>query len=172
VALFRPHGKLAQLAPPDELLATPADDYVAGFVGFDRGIRRLSFIRTTGLALGTAQVLPADATVAKALAAGEPWILITDPQAGTPRGWANAAKLAALPGDTPLGQAPAEPLGHTFTVGTNSLRAALDAAVLSPAGQAVGVGDDGRVLGVATFDQLRRAIQAADAGPDQEVPRP
>jgi osmoprotectant transport system ATP-binding protein len=172
VALFRPHGTLAQLAPPEELLAAPADDYVAGFVGFDRGIRRLSFVRTTGLALGTGPVLPADATVAKALAAGEPWILITDPQAGTPRGWADAARLAALAGDTMLGQAAAEPLGHAFTVGTDSLRAALDAAVLSPAGQAVGVDGDGRVLGVATFDQLRAAIQAADTADDREGPRP
>ncbi|HXT89867.1 MAG TPA: ATP-binding cassette domain-containing protein, partial [Trebonia sp.] len=31
VALFRPHGKIAQLAPPDELLAAPVDDYVADF---------------------------------------------------------------------------------------------------------------------------------------------
>jgi osmoprotectant transport system ATP-binding protein len=127
-------------------------------------------------------VLPADATVAKALAAGEPWILVTDPQSGAPRGWADAARLAALPGDTSLGQAGTEPLGHTFTVGTDSLRAALDAAVLSPAGQAVGVDEDGRVLGVATFDQLRAAIQAgeaargngarADAAQVGEVPQP
>ena len=71
VALFRPHGKLAQVAPPEELLAAPADDYVAGFVGFDRGIRRLSFVSTAGLTLDTTPVLPADATVAKALAAGQ-----------------------------------------------------------------------------------------------------
>jgi len=182
VALFRPHGTLAQLAPTETLLAEPADDYVAGFVGFDRGIRRLSFVRTTGLNLGTGPVLPADATVTKALAAGEPWILVTDPQSGTPRGWADAAKLAALPGDTPLGQAATEPLSHAFTVGTDSLRAALDAAVLSPAGLATGVDSDGRVLGVATFDQLRAAIQAgetargnaarADAAQVREVPRP
>ena len=43
-----------------------------------------------------------------------------------------------------------------------SLRAALDAAVLSPAGLAVAVDGDGRVAGVATFDQLRAAIQAAE----------
>jgi osmoprotectant transport system ATP-binding protein len=53
-------------------------------------------------------------------------------------------------------------VGHTFTVGTDSLRAALDAAVLSPAGQAVGVDGSGSVVGVVTFDQLRAAIQAAD----------
>ena len=83
-------------------------------------------------------MLPAEATVAEALAAGRPWICVTD--AGRPRGWVDAATLGALPGGTPLGQVPAEPIGHTFTVGTDSLRAALDAAVLSPAGQAVARG--------------------------------
>ena len=179
VALFRPHGKLAQVAPPEELLAAPADDYVAGFVGFDRGIRRLSFVSTAGLTLDTTPVLPADATVAKALAAGQPWICVTEAQ--RPRGWVDMATLAVLPGDTTLGQVQAEALGHTFTVGTDSLRAALDAAVLSPAGQAVGVDGDGRMLGVASFDQLRTAIQAADgkqgqyaadASQVQQGPRP
>jgi osmoprotectant transport system ATP-binding protein len=51
-------------------------------------------------------------------------------------------------------------------VGDDSLRAALDAAVLSPAGQAVGVDSDGRVLGVASFDQLRAAVQAAREADD------
>jgi osmoprotectant transport system ATP-binding protein len=160
VALFRPHGTLAQVAPPEQLLAAPADDYVADFVGFDRGIRRLSFVSTAGLNLDTGAVLPAEATVAEALAAGRPWICVTE--AGRPRGWIDAAAIAALPGGTALGQVRAEPIGHPFTLGTDSLRAALDAAVLSPAGQAVAVDDDGQALGVATFDQLRAAIQAAD----------
>ena len=64
VALFYPHGKIAQLSPPEELLAAPVDDYVAGFVGFDRGIRRLSFVPTGALQLSTSAVLPATATVA------------------------------------------------------------------------------------------------------------
>jgi osmoprotectant transport system ATP-binding protein len=160
VALFRPHGKIAQLAPPEELLALPVDDYVAGFVGFDRGIRRLSFVTTASLTLDTSPVLPAEATVTEALAAGQPWILVTDGQ--RPAGWVETASLGALPGGTPLGQAPAEPIGHSFAVGTDSLRAALDAAVLSPAGLAVAVDGDGWVAGVATFDQLRAAIQAAE----------
>ena len=161
VALFRPHGKLAQVAPPEQLLAAPADDYVAGFVGFDRGIRRLSFVSTAGLTLDTSAVLPAEANVADALATGRPWICVTEAQ--RPCGWVDTATLAALPGGTPLGQVQAEPIGHPFTVGSDSLRAALDAAVLSPAGQAVAVDGDGWVLGVATFDQLRAAIQAADS---------
>jgi osmoprotectant transport system ATP-binding protein len=162
VALFRPHGTLAQLSPPDELLAAPADDYVADFVGFDRGIRRLSFMDTGPLALSVNPVITADATVAKARAAGEPWLCVTEAD-GSPRGWVAASRLAALGADTPLSQVDTEPIGHAFTVGTDSLRAALDGAVLSPAGLAVGVDGDGRVVGVASFEQLRAAI-AADEG--------
>jgi osmoprotectant transport system ATP-binding protein len=164
VALFRPDGRLAQVGTPERLLGAPADDYVAGFVGFDRGIRRLTFFSAAGLDLSTGPVLPGDATVAKAQAVGEPWILVTGD--GKPRGWVPAQRLAALPGDTPLAQVRTEAVGHTFGVGDGSLRAALDAAVLSPAGQAIGVDGQGRVVGVATFDQLRAAIQAADSAAD------
>jgi osmoprotectant transport system ATP-binding protein len=160
VALYRPQGRLAQVGTPERLLGAPVDDYVAGFVGFDRGIRRLSFFRSAGMPLTSGPVLGADATVAKAQATGEPWILIVN--GGRPRGWVPSARLETLPGDTPLDQVRTEAVGHTFRAGADSLRAALDAAVLSPAGQAVGVDGDGRVVGTATFDQLRAAIQAAD----------
>jgi osmoprotectant transport system ATP-binding protein len=167
VALFHPHGTLAQVGPPERLLAEPADDYVAGFVGFDRGIRRLSFFTADGLSLSTEPVLPADMTVAAALRSGEPWILVVGPgDDRRPRGWVPADQLAAADGETRLGDVSADGLGHTFTVGDDSLRAALDAAVLSPAGQAVGVDSDGRVLGVASFDQLRAAVQAAREADD------
>src|SRR5450432_4508235 len=43
VAVMRVGGKLAQLAPPAELLTAPADAFVAGFVGRDRGYRALAF---------------------------------------------------------------------------------------------------------------------------------
>jgi osmoprotectant transport system ATP-binding protein len=44
IAIFRA-GKLVQFAPPDELLARPADDFVASFVGSDRTLKRLRLIR-------------------------------------------------------------------------------------------------------------------------------
>src|SRR5487761_1292807 len=157
VALYRPHGTIAQFDTPERLLGDPADDYVAGFVGFDRGIRRLSFFSSAGLPLSTGQVLGADATVARARATGEPWILVVDGR--QPCGWIPADRLDGQQADATLAALPAEPVGHTFTVGTDSLRAALDAAVLSPAGQAAGVDDNGELAGVATFDQLRAAIQ-------------
>jgi osmoprotectant transport system ATP-binding protein len=44
IAIFRA-GKLVQFGQPDELLAHPADDFVASFVGRDRTLKRLRRIR-------------------------------------------------------------------------------------------------------------------------------
>src|SRR5690348_11598795 len=42
IAVMREGGILAQYATPDELLANPADEFVASFVGADRGLKRLT----------------------------------------------------------------------------------------------------------------------------------
>jgi osmoprotectant transport system ATP-binding protein len=42
VAIFAEGGRLAQYATPVELLGRPADDFVADFVGSERGLRRLA----------------------------------------------------------------------------------------------------------------------------------
>jgi osmoprotectant transport system ATP-binding protein len=45
ICLLRQGGKLAQFGTPEEILAAPADDFVADFVGTDRGLKRLSLRR-------------------------------------------------------------------------------------------------------------------------------
>ena len=42
IAILREGGQLAQVDTPQELLAHPADEFVARFVGADRGLKRLS----------------------------------------------------------------------------------------------------------------------------------
>lgn len=42
IAVFRTGGHLVQCAPPAELLARPADDFVADFLGAERGLKLLS----------------------------------------------------------------------------------------------------------------------------------
>ncbi|GAB2604946.1 proline/glycine betaine ABC transporter ATP-binding protein [Paractinoplanes abujensis] len=69
VAVFRQGGILAQVGTPQELLTAPADDFVAEFVGRDRGIRSLSF--------DSAADLPVS---------GPPSTLALD-DAGRPAGW-------------------------------------------------------------------------------------
>jgi osmoprotectant transport system ATP-binding protein len=61
VAILREGGVLAQYATPDELLAHPADEFVARFVGADRGLKRLA-LRT----LGEVELGPPDGVAAPA----------------------------------------------------------------------------------------------------------
>jgi len=163
VAVFRPGGKLAQVDSPERLLASPADSYVEDFVGFDRGIRRLSFFAADRLDLMDAAVVAETATVGEALRAaadGETtWLLVTDAEK-RPRGWVSADDLLSQPAGAPLAGVGTQGYGHTFRVDTDSIRAALDATVLSRTGQAVGVDADGRVVGVTSYERLRAAIHA------------
>ncbi len=72
IAILREGGVLAQYATPEELLARPADEFVARFVGADRGLKRLSLTRIGDLELepgnGTiGPLLDADTTLRDAL---------------------------------------------------------------------------------------------------------
>ena len=73
IAILREGGVLAQYDTPDEILARPADEFVARFVGEDRALRRLA-LRTLGdVPLSTAAAggagprLPRETTVRTAV---------------------------------------------------------------------------------------------------------
>jgi osmoprotectant transport system ATP-binding protein len=51
VAVMQVGGRLAQYSAPADLLATPASDYVAEFVGADRALKRLSLFRLSDVPL-------------------------------------------------------------------------------------------------------------------------
>jgi osmoprotectant transport system ATP-binding protein len=161
VAVMRTGGHLAQFAPPAELLTDPADAFVEDFLGADRGIRRLSFFSSSGLDLLTTPIVAVDATaeqIAARTSKDVPYLLVTDVD-GRPLGWSEPAALTAGSVD------PARLLSHgrPFEHGRESLRAALDGAVLSPTGWAVAVGADGRVTGVVSQQIIGEAIRAAHA---------
>jgi osmoprotectant transport system ATP-binding protein len=70
VAVLR-DGRLAQHAAAAELLARPADDFVAEFLGSDRALKRLALLpaeATGSAAPATGQPLPAGASLRDALA--------------------------------------------------------------------------------------------------------
>jgi osmoprotectant transport system ATP-binding protein len=159
VAVLRTGGRLAQFAPPAELLSDPADSFVEDFLGADRGIRRLSFFSSAGLELTTDPVVPAGATAERIGRSDAPYLLVTDAQ-GRPLGWSRPQDLTA--GDA--GPGGLLPYGRPFVPGTDSLRAALDCAVLSPTGWAVAVDSGGRVTGVVSQQTIGEAIRGAHAG--------
>jgi len=162
IAVMKTGGKLAQFAPPDELLSAPADPFVEDFLGTDRGVRRLSFFTSAGLELTTGPVIRTDSTADQAAAAaagGAPYLLLTDTD-GRPLGW-TTPKAAA--GGAGVARADLLPHGRPFASGRESLRDALDCAVLSPTGWAVAVDADGAVAGVASQETIADAIRRAHA---------
>ncbi|MFF4794254.1 ABC transporter ATP-binding protein [Streptomyces sp. NPDC001276] len=161
VAVLRTGGRLAQYAPPAELLSAPADDFVEDFLGIDRGIRRLSFFASGGLELTKTPIVTADSTAEQIAARATPdvpYLLVTDPD-GRPLGWSEPGALA----DGPLDAARLLSHGRPFEYGSDSLRAALDGAVLSPTGWAVAVDGTGRAVGVVSQQTIGEAIHSAHA---------
>ncbi|MER7643534.1 ABC transporter ATP-binding protein [Streptomyces sp. NPDC087305] len=161
VAVLRTGGKLAQFAPPAELLSDPADAFVEDFLGTDRGIRRLSFFSSAGLDLKTSPIVAVDSTaeqIAERTTPDAPYLLVTDLD-GRPLGWSEPGTLVAGRIDTDRLLAH----GRPFEAGKDSLRAALDGAVLSPTGWAVGVDGTGRVVGVVSQGAVGEAIRKAHA---------
>ena len=154
VAVLRVGGKLAQYDDPGTLLSRPADDFVDGFVGRDRGYRGLGFT-SAEVPLGELT------TVELGSAPADGWRVVVDGE-GRPQGWlpAGAASTAehVVPG------------GSLHDVASGSLRSALDAALSSPAGQGVAIDADGRVAGSIAADDVLRALEAqrkaAEIGPD------
>lgn len=87
-----------------------------------------------------------------------PYLLVTDAD-GRPLGWSEPA----APADGPLDVARLLSHGRPFEYGTDSLRAALDGAVLSPTGWAVAVDGAGRAVGVVSQQTIGEAIRSAHA---------
>ncbi|MGW4891859.1 ABC transporter ATP-binding protein [Kitasatospora sp. NPDC004240] len=167
VVVLREQGRIAQVADPHTLLTAPADEGVAAFLGRDRGLR--------GLGLRPASAVAVRPT-AQGLRHGD-WELALD-ERHRPLGWID--RSAGTPGgpDTsgdPGGSGGPEGARHpvaTFRPATDTLRSALDAAVLSPSGVAVALDADGRVTGTATREAVLAALAAPASSSTSATPGP
>ncbi|MDD7934679.1 ABC transporter ATP-binding protein [Actinomycetospora straminea] len=152
VAVLRVGGRLAQFAPPDELLAAPADDFVAGFVGRDRGYRRLGFVPATALRLSD---LPT--RVEGPDGAGPPgeWTVLLD--GDRPAAWLGPDGARHDLGS--LYVTDGGPDGTAASDGAGTLRGALDATLSSPAGRGVAVDGEGRYRGGVDADDVLALLE-------------
>jgi osmoprotectant transport system ATP-binding protein len=98
VAVMESGGRVAQFGSPAEILARPASDFVARFVGTDRGLKRLSLSRIGQVPLqSVATAHPSDDPAeARRRAEADPlqYLLVLDAE-GRPLGWLSADRLAA-----------------------------------------------------------------------------
>jgi osmoprotectant transport system ATP-binding protein len=163
VAVMRVGGHLAQLAAPAELLSRPADSFVAGFVGRDRGYRALGFAAAGELPLEAEATVRVGDTVRSARdAARDDWALVVDADR-KPLGWLAVGRFPEAALDEPIGENVLN-LGGTLAKVDGSLRAALDAALSSPTGRGVIVDEDGRFAGTVTASQVLDRIDARAVG--------
>jgi osmoprotectant transport system ATP-binding protein len=159
VAVLQVGGRLAQIASPAELLARPADPFVAGFVGRDRGYRALGFV-STELPLAHEPTVTLGARL-QAAGDGDRWVLVVDGE-GAPQGWLD---LAAGGGRDGVVEASMLNLGGTLATAGGTLRETLDAALSSPSGRGVVVDDAGHLLGTVTAAQVLEHVASAEASP-------
>jgi osmoprotectant transport system ATP-binding protein len=145
VAVLRVGGRLAQYGTPAEVLRHPVDDFVAGFVGRDRGYRGLSFLSADGLRVEEAATVRLGSSPGTT---GGNWLLAVNDK-GEPRGW--LAPGAVVDGE--LTESHLLAGGSLYQEGT-SLRGALDAALSSPASLGVVVDAEGRVMGTVTAREV------------------
>jgi osmoprotectant transport system ATP-binding protein len=157
IAVLRVGGVLAQLADPAYLLNHPVDDFVADFVGRDRGYRALSFQPTPRLPLRPERTLLLGETTA---GIGQDWVLVVDGR-NQPLGWVEPARVD--------GEIRTEMLhrGGTVARANGPLRGALDAALSSPSRRGVIVDDAGSLVGTVRAQEVLTAIEESER-PDVE----
>ena len=82
VVVMQLGGRIAQAGAPAELLAAPASDYVARFVGADRGLKRLSLYRVGDVELQPALIAragePVPTVVERARERADDFVLLVD----------------------------------------------------------------------------------------------
>ncbi|MEO5834820.1 MAG: ATP-binding cassette domain-containing protein [Nakamurella sp.] len=155
IAVLRTGGHLAQFAAPTELLTRPADDFVAGFVGRDRGYRALGFEAAGDLdPQREPTVVVGSDRAAAASVALDSWVLVVT-EHDEPMGW-----LAIVPGATGQVEPTLLNRGGTRVSVSGSFRDALDAALSSPSGRGVVIDEDSRLVGTVTAGEVVRRIEA------------
>ncbi|WP_269820749.1 ABC transporter ATP-binding protein [Nocardia asteroides] len=143
IAVFGRGGVLQQFDAPEQVLAQPATDFVAEFVGRDRGYRALSFRAADGVPLAPIRTVEAADVAGLRLAQGE-WALVVDTD-GKPGGWVDVTGVEGVRAGKPL--AASVSAGGSLFTPDGDLRQALDAAISSPSGIGVAVDDSGAVRG-------------------------
>jgi len=165
VAVFAQGGRLAQYDTPAAILGAPADDFVAEFVGADRGLRRLAVTPIEDEDLVRAPMVRVDDTLAEArqamLVDGARWAVVLDANDDL-RGWIS---IDLAEGTGTVG-ARARRM-DAYVAHDDALKDALATMLRYDAGW-VAVLDGDRLVGVLTPDSLhaalRRSIRADDEG--------
>ena len=168
VAVLQQGGLLAQYASPEELLTKPASDFVARFVGADRGLKRLALATVADVELEQAPVIHENQVLGAPEdglpMAGAKYRLLLDGEE-RPIGWINTLRMPAGERASRGAAEPSSPLLSCDTTLRDALSMLLGLAVQT----GVVVDDGGRYAGVVTVQTIAGVLRAAI---EEGVPSP
>ncbi len=165
VAVMRLGGVLAQFAPPADILAAPASDFVARFVGADRGLKRLSLTTLRDLELHPAVTArPGDSAAdarQRILADPFSYLLLVDAE-NRPIGWVDQREV---PPQGTLTEAMAE-AASPLLVRRTTLKDALSQLLAADVMAGIVVDGNERVVGLVMVEQIAAALRGPASGGD------
>jgi osmoprotectant transport system ATP-binding protein len=164
IAIMQAGGKLAQYAPPAELLMAPANEFVEDFVGADRALKRLALQRVRDIDLWTVATCRVGEPVAEVLKRIEEAdldipLLVDEEQ--RPIGWLGKRALAGERVRDEL-RSRAEPVVEPDDI----LRDALSDLLARESMYGPVVDEHGRTVGVLSIQVISHAI----GGTSSDVP--
>jgi osmoprotectant transport system ATP-binding protein len=148
IAILREGGVLVQYDTPERILAEPADDFVARFVGLDRGLKRLTLSRLSDLSLEEADTV-ADGTAPRSRTDPARVVFVDN----------HARPVGRLGGD-----GEPEPIGPVAGLDA-SLRDALSLIMADGSRPLVVTGTDGAVAGLAPIEVIAGALAVGSDTP-------
>ncbi|MDP2710551.1 MAG: ABC transporter ATP-binding protein [Solirubrobacteraceae bacterium] len=161
IAILQEGGKLAQYAPPAELLMYPASRFVEDFVGSDRALKRLALQRVRDIDLWKAAAIRVGTPIAEAQAmiadADVSYAMLVD-EAGRPKGWLSDRALAGERVTDDL-RSPAHPIVDLDDV----LRDALADLLSSETRYGAVVDERGALAGILSLEVIQQFLHAAPA---------
>ena len=174
VAIMNVGGHLEQFATPDELLDAPANEFVASFLGRERGLRRLALRTVADVTPIVGPSVSPGAAPSDAIGVmehfGTTWVAVVE--AEELYGWLSREAVEAALGaggggsagalGTTVGELPTRPFGSRVSPAT-PLREALDVIINARSRMAVVIESDGerdRYLGMITIDEVAGGLES------------
>jgi osmoprotectant transport system ATP-binding protein len=152
IALLNVGGILEQFAAPADLLRSPANDFVAQFLGRERALKRMALLRVSDVEFARGPFVTADASPSDALATMSShrvdWVGVLSE--GKVRGWVSAGDLDGV---ARVGDAPTQRFAAWVRPDT-ALREALDVIVDSRTRVAIVLDGDDNYLGLLTVEEI------------------
>ncbi|MGY1839320.1 MULTISPECIES: ATP-binding cassette domain-containing protein [unclassified Modestobacter] len=157
IVVFDVGARIVQYDTPEAILAEPAEEYVADFVGAGATLKQLTLTRVHELDMRpvTTASVGDDAAeaVARARAAGDDYVVVLD-RRGRPISWPTLAEVSRMT------QVPATVDERLPVVGLGStLNDALDTMLAASQGGAVVVGRQNSLAGIVSIETIMERIQ-------------